>query len=282
MKKLLLILIGGMTLFSSCMKEVREVPGEKGMTDRQGNEHMKQVYGDVDREIFDQYRTQARGRDRNQFYHTIAKSYKEHTQGAEGFAFEVPIEKLSLNGGMTKSCWAAMYVEYLDTNSVLRTRWFQVGYGVDKFGLFPAFYGYELTPQYSQVPPPIIYYPEANTPIEYTNEPVRFEMRRKPNTTWWIIARGGIDRFEANLGITHLRNIEIATESRASDRFSNILKIEYLDFFRDGVWHHVPTGYTSTQSWGIYGRNQNPSLRISQVLMGGALNTPYPGLLWNQ
>lgn len=213
------------------------------------------------------------------FYHTCANGYSDQTVGAEGVAASANVEKLRLGNAMTKSWWIGAFYFKTRSDGLREKYWVQWGYFVDRFGLGQAFYVYQIFPNYSLAPPFIIY-SNQTVPLEYGTR-VRFEMQRVPGTTLWSFLRNGQKVFDADLGVTSFDGVlQSCTESRGNDSFAPNVHVDYLDFYRNGQWQHLPSGNISSISWNLQGSSTRPDFQQSEHEFGGRLPGTINYLLW--
>ena len=214
-----------------------------------------------------------------QFYHKAVRTYVQY-QNTKGLAFEVPIERLAMGGGSDlKSIWGSAYF-----NVGTQLRWVQFGYATSKdYGLLPAFYVWNITPLYGQIATPINYLGDNNN-INYDSKtPIRFELKNKPGTTWWVFSRGGIAMFEVDLETDVIGQTNVSTESHGADSFGTELHVNYYQVLQDGIWINVANGVTDGGgSWGMQGKNQISTYNISEFTVGGRTAISAGVYLWGQ
>lgn len=222
----------------------------------------------------------ARRSNQDRIFHTCADGYQDQTAGSEGVAASANVVKLSLQGGVIKSWWIGAF--YYDTlpDGRRRKNWVQWGYAVDRGGLFQAFYVYSISPVYGQKWPLTIINQDNSVPLAYGTR-VRFEIMRVPGTTFFSFLRDGRKVFDVDLGVTSLDGtLQSCTESWGSTSYSTNVHVDYLDFYRNGVWAHLPSGNIGSLSWKLEGRVQRPEFGQSEHEFGGRYEEPSSYLLW--
>jgi hypothetical protein len=208
----------------------------------------------------------------------------------KGIAFEAKVVDLKMQGDFTKSAWMAFNYRY-QINSQWQTDWAQVGwYKLNSGGIGFAFFVYHISGPLG--------YGQANLDIHYVdasadvvlNEVTRFEIVNIEGSNWWNVNINGKTRFNVDLGTdvagdfpleTASNNaIEFFTEVRGGDSFSTVVHVNYLEYYKDGVWRKTPTARSSGQGWNVEGQVQNPAFGISEFSLGGRGFIESGTLLW--
>lgn len=217
----------------------------------------------------------------NQFHHTCANGYEDQTRGSEGVAASANVVMLKLGKAKIKSWWIGAYY-YLDRPDGIREKdWVQWGYFVDRAGLDQAFYVYSISPIYGQKWPLTIINQNSNAAPLVKNTTVRFEIKRVPETTFWSFLRDGEKIFDVDLGVTSLDGIlQSCTESWGTSQFNDIVHVDYLDTYKNGVWSHLPSGNIGSISWNLQGGTTRPEFKQSEHEFGGRIVNPINYLLW--
>jgi len=215
------------------------------------------------------------------FYHTCANGYADQTSGSEGLAASVNVEKLRLGNARIKSWWIGAYYNITLPNGTVERDWVQWGYFVDRSGLDQAFYVYSISPIYGQKWPLTIINQNPNAPALTAGARVRFEIKHVDGTTFWSFLRDGQKIFDVDLGTTSFDGtLQSCTESWGNNTFSNILHVDYLDMYKNGVWSHLPSGNIGSIEWKLEGSRQRPEFKQSEHEFGGKLGTISDYLLW--
>lgn len=207
-----------------------------------------------------------------------------HFRNYNGVAMAVNVERLRVGNSKIKSCWIAFYYHVTMPDGTIEQRWIQWGYAIHKqWGLIPAFYVYRINPTYVLAPLTINYI-NNNVPLSFGKTPVRFEIRNKPGTTFWICSRDGQDVLEVDL-LTNIADdrLQVMTESWGDDTFSPVLNIKYMEALKNGAWNKIQIGIVDGyKPWNIEGQNQIPILGISEFNMGGLVKDLNAYNLWGQ
>jgi hypothetical protein len=205
----------------------------------------------------------------------------------KGAAFEVTVQELKLQGDYTKSCWIAISGK----TSTGRTIWAQWGwFNLDR-GVEQAFQVWDLDTR-SMVSVDFVN-SGLNVPLN-AGEVVRFEIVNIEGTTWWEFKRNGLVVFKADLLFDTAGNfpievgsknkIEVATESRGGDSFSPELHVNYVEYYKDGVWSIVPSGRANVSVIGSNGRtgwwNIRSGVNPSEFYIGGRGQVVIGSLIW--
>lgn len=213
----------------------------------------------------------------NQIYHTCANGWADQTQGTEGIAASVNVEKLRLGGATIKSWWMGAYW-YIVIDGVQHKYWVQWGYAVDRGGIFQAFYVYEIYPSYRYLPVTIINI-NQDVPLKYGTR-VRFEIKRSEGT-YWSFLRDEQKVFDIDLGTANFNGVlQSCTESWGDDSFSPILHVDYFDIYRNGLWEHLPHGQIGSEYWNLVGTTKRPDFQSSEHEFGGRIEYPINYILW--
>lgn len=221
----------------------------------------------------------ARGSSRDLFVHVAADSYwgsfdPNPIANYKGAAFEVGVEKLSMQGDYTKSCWMGIRGRAL-INGVYKRIWAQWGwYCLDNRSVDQAFYVYDLDTR-SQMSGLDIQHQNYTVPL-VAGTRVRFEIVNIEGTTRWEFKRNGQVVFDVDLYFSEGANfpveigsnnkIEVVTEARGGDDFNPQLHVYTMEYYKDGSWSKIPTaranlsvladGTGRADGWNITGISQ--------------------------
>lgn len=194
----------------------------------------------------------ARGTSRNLFVHVAADSYwgsfdPNPIANYKGAAFEVGVEKLSMQGDYTKSCWMGIRGRAL-IDGVYRRIWAQWGwYSLDNRSVDQAFYVYDLDTRSQMSGLDIqnqVYIPLV------AGIKTRFEIVNIEGTTRWQFKRNDQIVFDVDLYFSEGANfpveigsnnkIEVVTEARGGDDFNPQLHVYTVEYYKDLNWYKVP------------------------------------------
>lgn len=207
--------------------------------------------------------------------------------GQQGISANADVVKFSGGNFYMKSWWIAF--NFTDTAGL--QKWTQWGYATHKsFGNITILTVWQFTGGQRQLDIPIVALNFA--PLNYGGKSI-FSIYRVPGTTKWHYARDGIDISEVDLGATAIGyrgEVKIEAQASVPGKWSNQINVQQISSENtDKTWSLVPTAayggnfYSDTglSIWPIAGHNQDISLGIAEMDMGGNGKTiPYTSILW--
>lgn len=210
----------------------------------------------------------------------------------KGVAFEAKVVDLKMQGDYTKSIWISFYYRYL-VNGEWQRDWIQLGwYQLSQSGGPElAFYVYHISGPlgYGQAQVDIHLVADGSVTVQ-KGVVTRFEMKNIEGSTRWNIALNGKVKFDIDLHtdvagdfpneISSNNAIALFTETRGGNTFSSVIHVNYLEYYKDGVWIKSPTARSSGSGWKVVGHLQNPAFQNSEFEIGGRGFTESETLLW--
>lgn len=210
-----------------------------------------------------------------------------NVSGEQGLSANADVVKFNLGSGYMRSWWIAF--NFTDTAGL--QKWTQWGYATHKsFGNITILQVWQFTGGQRQLDIPIT---SLNIePLNYGSKTV-FAIYRVAGTTKWRYSRDGVDISEVDLGTTAMSNkaeIKIESQSSSPGKWGQMVNVKNISIQNsDGTWSIIPTAayggnfYSDTglSIWAMAGHNQDSTLSIGELNMGGNGKTiQWSSTLW--